>query len=185
VTPFRRKQLVGIAGALPAFVIVALTLDHASGLFVFVALPSDDLAGRLTFAVRWMLLPGVCLLLGVVVAARRGFFSDAIDGTRTPASRSLEINLRYNQNTVEQTVLACIAWAGLATSLPAESLVLIPAMAMLFAVGRGAFWVGYLIHPMGRAFGMVLTVVPTLASYAWLLWEGWKVTALVGGSNHS
>jgi hypothetical protein len=185
VTPFRRKQLIGIAGALPAFVIVALTLDHASGLFVFVALPSDDLASRLTFAVRWMLLPGICLLLGVVVAARRGFFSDAIDGTRTPTSRSLEINLRYNQNTVEQTILACIAWAGLATSLPAASLVLIPAMAMLFAVGRGAFWVGYLIHPMGRAFGMVLTVVPTLASYAWLLWEGWKVTALVGGSNHS
>jgi hypothetical protein len=152
VTPFRRKQLVGIAGAVPAFVVVALMLDHASGLFGFVALPADDLSSRLAFALRWMLLPGICLLLGVVVAGRRGFVADAIDGTRTPASHSLEINFRYNQNTLEQTLLACIAWAGLAISLPLAHIVLIPAMATLFAIGRGAFWVGYLIYPMGRAF---------------------------------
>jgi hypothetical protein len=171
VTPFRRKQLVGIAGALPAIVVVALTLDHVSTLFAFIALPSDDLSSRLAFAVRWMLVPGICLLLGVIVAARRGFVPDAIDGTRTPSSRSLEINLRYNQNTVEQTVLACIAWAGLAITLPIAHLVLIPAMATLLAIGRGTFWVGYLIHPMGRAFGMALTALPTVASYAWLAWN--------------
>jgi hypothetical protein len=171
LTPFRRKQLVGIAGALPAFLVAALTLDHASDLFAFVALPADDLSSRLAFALRWMLLPGMCLLLGVIIAGRRGFIADAIDGTRTPASRSLEINLRYNQNTLEQAVLACIAWAGLATSLPIAHVILIPAMATLFAIGRGAFWVGYLIYPMGRAFGMALTVLPTIASYAWLVWH--------------
>ena len=169
MTPFRRKQLVGIAGALPAFAVVALTLENASSLFEFVALPSDDLYSRLAFALRWMLLPGSCLLLGVIVAARRGFVPDAIDGTRTPTSRSLEINLRYNQNTLEQTVLACIVWANLAVSLPIAHLALIPAMAALFATGRVAFWVGYLIHPMGRSFGMVLTVLPTVASYAWVV----------------
>jgi hypothetical protein len=172
VTPFRRKQLVGIAGALPAFVVVALTLDHANRLFAFIALPADDLSARLAFALRWMLLPGICLLLGVIIAGRRGFVADAIDGTRTPASRSLEINLRYNQNTLEQTLLACIAWSCLAMSLPIAHIILIPAMATLFTIGRGAFWVGYLIHPMGRAFGMVLTVLPTIAAYAWLVWHG-------------
>jgi MAPEG family len=171
VSPFRRKQLVGIAGALPAFVAVALTLDHAKSLFAFLALPADDLAARLAFAARWMLLPGFCLLLGIVVAARRGFVPDAIEGTRTPASQSLEINLRYNQNTLEQTVLACIAWAGLAIKLPSADLLLIPAMAALFVTGRAAFWIGYLFHPMGRSFGMVLTVLPTLASYGWLAWQ--------------
>jgi hypothetical protein len=171
VTPFRRKQLAGIFGAVPGFIVVALTLDHASYLFAFVSLPADDLANRLSFALRWLLLPGVCILLGVMVAARRGFVPDAIDGTRTPASPSLEINLRYNQNTLEQAVLACIAWTNLAIALPNAQLSLIPAMASLFAIGRGAFWIGYLIHPMGRVFGMVITVVPTVASYAWLLWH--------------
>jgi hypothetical protein len=175
VTPFRRKQLLGVAGAVPAFVVVALTLRHASALLAVIALPPDDLSDRLAFALRWMLLPGICLLLGVMVAARRGFVPDAIDGTRTPASPSLEINLRYNQNTLEQVVLACIAWAGLATTLPLAQLTLIPAMALLFAVGRAAFWIGYLIHPMGRAFGMTITVLPTLAAYVWLLWH-WSAT---------
>ena len=173
MTPFRRKQLVGIAGTLPAVPIVVLTLGHASSLFAFVALPADELSSRLAFALRWMLLPGICLLLGVVVAARRGFIAQAIDGTRTPASHNLEINLRYNQNTLEQTVLACIAWAGLAMYLPTAHLAVIPAMATLFAIGRGAFWVGYLIDPMGRAFGMALTALPTVGSYAWLVWHAW------------
>ncbi len=88
-------------------------------------------------------------------------------------SHSLEINLRYNQNTLEQLVLACIAWAGLSLYLPTAHLVVIPAID-LFAIGRGTFWIGYLIYPMARAFGMVLTALPTIASYAWLVWFSWR-----------
>src|SRR5580658_6020578 len=102
MTPFRRKQVVGIASALPAFLVVGLTVEHANSLFAFVVLPADELSSRLAFALRWMLLPGVCLLVGVMVAGRRGFVADAIDGARTPTSHSLEINLRYNLNTLEQ-----------------------------------------------------------------------------------
>jgi MAPEG family protein len=177
VTPFRRKQFVVIAGALPAIGVVGLTIQHASSLFGFALLPADTLSGRLAFALRWMLLPGFCLLVGVISAGRRGFVADAIDGTRTPTSHTLEINLRYNQNTLEQTVLACIAWAGLAISLSIPHLVVIPAMAALFAVGRCAFWIGYLIYPTGRAFGMVLTALPTAASYVWLGWHAWHGTS--------
>ena len=50
-------------------------------------------------------------------------------------------------------------------ALPLDRLVLIPAMAALFGVGRIAFWIGYLVYPIGRAFGMVLTVAPTLGAY--------------------
>jgi hypothetical protein len=171
VTPFHRKQLMAIAGALLGSLVVALTLEQASNLFAFAVLPADELPSRLAFALKWMLLPGACLLVGVMVAGRRGFIADAIDGTRTPTSHSLEINLRYNLNTLEQTVLACIAWASLATDLPLSHLVVIPAMATLFAMGRVAFWVGYLIYPVGRAFGMVLTALPTVASYLWLAWH--------------
>jgi hypothetical protein len=64
----------------------------------------------------------------------------ARDGTRSPANYNLEINLRYNQNTVEQVILAAIAWFGLAVTLPVRSLYLIPAMAAAFVVGRARFW---------------------------------------------
>jgi hypothetical protein len=167
----RRKQLIGVAAALPAALCVALTLNFAPQLFSAAALPQDSPAQRLAFVVHWLLLPAGTLLAGVVLAARRGFHADTIDGTRAPASYGMEINLRYNQNTLKQVVLAASAWAALALALPRAQLVLIPAMAALFVLGRATFWIGYLMHPMGRAFGMVLTVLPTLCAFGWLLWR--------------
>jgi hypothetical protein len=170
----RRNQLIGIAAALPAILCVILTLTFAPRLFGAAALPADTPAARLAFVAHWLVLPAVTLLAGVILAARRGFHADAIEGTRTPASHGLEINLRYNQNTLEQVVLAVIAWTALALVLPHASLVLIPALATLFLVGRASFWIGYLLHPMGRAFGMVLTVLPTLGALGWLLWRTFR-----------
>ena len=163
-----RKQLIAFAGAVTAFPVILLVWQHAAQLFARVTLPADDAASRLAYAAHWLILPGLTLLAGVIGAGRRGFFADAIDGTRTPANHGLEINLRYNKNTLEQTVLVVIAWGAMAPLLPRDELVLIPAMAFLFAFGRIAFWIGYLLHPLARAFGMVLTVAPTLAAYVWL-----------------
>lgn len=166
-----RKQWIGLAGAVLAILGLVLLFQQAPRLFAGVSLPADDPAERMAFAATWLAIPGGALLIGVWAAARRGFMPDAIDGTRTPADYGLEINLRYNQNTVEQVILAAIAWIGLGLALPVQHLYLIPAMAMAFAVGRATFWIGYLIHPMGRAFGMVATMLPTLSAYRWLAWR--------------
>lgn len=163
-----RKQLIGFAGAAAAFVTLALVW-HFRETFSRLGPVSDDTQSRLAYMFIWLLLPGISLLLGVVGAARRGFYRDAIDGTRTPASPALEINLRYNQNTVEQVLLAAIAWAGLAIRLPHHLLFVISVMAVLFLVGRITFFAGYLIYPVARAYGMVLTIVPTLIAYLWLI----------------
>jgi hypothetical protein len=166
-----RKQFIGLVGTIIALVILFLWSECAPLVLAGIRMPEADTAHRLGFAVQWLLVPGLTLLGGVWVAARRGFMPDAIDGTRTPASHGLEINLRYNQNTIEQTILATIAWTGLSLALPYHELYLIPAMAIAFATGRITFWIGYLIHPMARAFGMVLTVVPTIIALGWLSWR--------------
>ncbi len=113
-------------------------------------------------------MPGLTLLAGICAAARWGFMPDAIDGTRMSSSHSLEINLRYNRNTLERVVLAAIAWTGLAVTHPHVQLVLVPAAALLFGFAHIAFWIGYLIHPTGCTIGMVLTALRTLAACAWL-----------------
>jgi hypothetical protein len=162
-----RSQILVGAGILMAVIVL---LVFASDRFsIAVTLPLDDTAERLAFAAKWLLVPGFTLLLGVGMVANRRFFTpDAIDGSRTPESRSLEINLRYNQNTLEQTALVLIAWPLLALWLPADRLGLIPLLAVLFGVGRVAFWIGYLIAPWARAFGFALTFYPTVAVYVWL-----------------
>ena len=166
---FRRKQAIGVALAIAAALVVALVGLRATTLFAALLPDADDLATRLAFAVRWLLAPGCMLLAGVQVAASRGFHPDAIDGTPTPRSHALEIALRYNRNTVEQTLLAAIAWLGLAVGVPHAALAFIPAMAALFVVGRITFWIGYLVLPIARAFGMVLTALPTIVAIVWLL----------------
>ncbi len=111
------KQLIGIACAAAAFATMALAWHYR---FVFVdSEPAFyDPASRLAFALTWLLLPAFTLLVGIIAAGRRGFYPDAMDGMRTPTNWSLELNLRYNQNTLEQVVLAAIAWCGLTVQLP-------------------------------------------------------------------
>jgi hypothetical protein len=131
-----------------------------------------DVQGRLVFAAQWLIVPGLMLLASVMVTMFTRFVSrDAFDGTRTPGSRFLEINIRVTQNTLEQVVLAAIAWIGLALALPAERLGVIPVLAALFAVGRILFWVGYQIDPVARAIGFGLTLVPTAVALIWLAWR--------------
>jgi len=164
-----RKQLIVVAGAVPAVIVVYLAARYASTLFGFAALPADNMGARLAFAAHWLTVPALTLLAGILAAGNRRFIGDAIDGTRSPLRHSLEINLRYNQNTLEQALLAAIAWINLSVMLPQERLVLIPAAAILFGFGRATFWIGYLIYPTARAFGMVLTALPTIAAYVWLV----------------
>jgi len=160
------KQLL-IALGMVAAVVVCLAAA-AFGLAHPIRAP-DGTAGRLAFAVRWLLVPGLCLLAGIGLTANRRFFApDAIDGGPPTPGSALDINLRYNKNTLEQTVLAAVAWTGLALALPPERLGLIPALAVLFGLGRAAFWIGYLMAPWARAFGLGLTFYPTAAALVWL-----------------
>jgi len=162
----RGTQILVAIGMIAAAVVVWFA--WTGPLHPAVTLPIDDTAERLVFAAKWLLVPGVTLLLGIGLVANRRFFTPAIDGTRQPESPSLEINLRYNQNTLEQTMLVVIAWPLLAVLLPPAQLGLIPVLAVLFGIGRIAFWIGYLIAPAARAFGFALTFYPTVVAYVWL-----------------
>ena len=162
-----RKQLLIALGMLAAvavcLLVARLALDAPPPVVEL------GIEGRLAFAVRWLLVPGLCLLVGIGFTANRRFFSaEAIDGGAPSKPGPFQVNLRYNTNTLEQTVLAAIAWTGLALALPAENLGLIPALAGLFAAGRAAFWLGYLYAPWARAFGLGLTFYPTVAAFVWL-----------------
>lgn len=161
-----RKQVLIALGVLAALGVCLGVVSHAVGAHAGGDLATAD---RLALALHWLLLPGLCLFAGIAMTANHRFFSsEAIDGAAPSRPGAFEINLRYNQNTLEQTVLAAVAWSGLALSLPAKDLDVIPAMAGLFVVGRAAFWIGYLYAPWARAFGLGLTFYPTVAALVWL-----------------
>ena len=166
-----RKQILVALGMAGAVAILLLSWSRLAQLPL--PLPDgDDQAARLAFVAQWLLLPGLALFAGIAVVANRRFFTTvAIDGERNSQSRLIEIALRYNQNTLEQTVLAAIAWMGLALALSHDMLKLIPAMAIAFVVGRALFFIGYLIAPAARALGMGLSAYPSFAALIWLVWR--------------
>ncbi len=58
---------------------------------------------RLAYAIKYDFCAGIMLLAGVVCVAQQLFFSpEAMDGSRPPEGSSLDINLRYLKNTLEQ-----------------------------------------------------------------------------------
>lgn len=124
-------------------------------------------ADRIAFALRSDLFLFVWLA-GCFVAVSRGRFHSSADiggsafGRPSPA---IAIRVAVLQNSLEQVVLALGAHLILATVLRDGELVLIPLLVFLFWVGRVTFAAGYSGGAPGRAFGMVVTVAPTAASY--------------------
>jgi hypothetical protein len=170
---FQQKQLLILGGMLAAVIASIIVV-----FFVAWGAPDPlptDAGEKLAFAMRWLLAPGLALFVGVGVTANRRFFlPSAIDGERNVEDGAFEINLRYNQNTLEQLALAAVAWTGLALVLPVEEIGVVARMAVMFGAGRLAFWMGYHYAPWARAFGMGLTAYPTFGALAYLAWTAFQ-----------
>ena len=59
----------------------------------------------------------------------------------------------------------------LSVNLTAEQMRAIPAVVIVFILARVAFWVGYRIHPLYRAFGMAATGYLNVCILAFALWK--------------
>ncbi len=157
-----------LTGGLCGFVVIAVWFAYVPDL-IAVGHIAETL-DRLVLGVRWAALLQVPLALGIVAVAQQRFWSSRYaDGSAPISGSSLDINRRYLTNTVEQTLLATVGTLALAVTAPPDYLSFVPALAMLFVLARICFWVGYLIHPYARAFGLVLTLAPTIAVYIYVL----------------
>ena len=114
---------------------------------------SLDVATKLGYTAKWMLLPSASVLIAVMNVARgRG---------RTKAwhlsGREHLVELQKNicTNTVEQFCVFSFGLMALGASAQTqEQMRFIPTAAMLFFIGRILFMVGYSIRPEYRGFGM-------------------------------
>lgn len=126
--------------------------------------------GRIADAARWSLVAALPLLLQIAVVSCRRFLSEAIDPTLNREDKSTDIDRRVAVNTTEQLLLFLVAAFAMAPALPVGWLPLIPAAAITFAGARMAFWFGYRIDPLLRAFGMAATFSLNLGLFAAALW---------------
>lgn len=126
-------------------------------------LPDNDTVARIAFASKWAVLPTLVLLATVAALARHRFFTrqDIDGGGLSPGTDKARVFQAVLQNTLEQTVLACLAYLVWAVTVPHGWLASIPAAALLFLVGRVAFFRGYRRGAPARAFGFATTFYPS------------------------
>lgn len=131
--------------------------------------PGAALAVRLAFAIRWDALAILPLFAMIVAVGNARFLGEAIDPTAGKESRAMLINGRVADNSLQQYLLFLMATLSLAASEGAR-MGAVSAAAAIFIVMRMAFWIGYRIDPLYRAFGMSATGYLAVALGAYALW---------------
>jgi hypothetical protein len=157
------KQKAVIRWAIPA---VAITLVALVALLVWIpnrALPVDETGARLAWALPWTLLPMLTLMVSIMRVANHRFATpEDIDGSGLTTGTARVLVLRaILQNTLEQAILAVMAYLVWSVTMPVPWLGVIPVAAVLFTIGRVLFAGGYERGAAGRAMGFGLTAYAT------------------------
>jgi hypothetical protein len=97
--------------------------------------------------------------------------SEAIDPLLHKEDLRTQINSRVVENTLQQFLIFLVGTLALATNLSPEQMRVIPASIVVFIVARLAFWIGYRIHLLYRAFGMAATECLNVSILAAALWK--------------
>jgi hypothetical protein len=128
---------------------------------------SGDPQSRVAVWIACILFVAAWLLICVGrLAGHRFFTPEDIDGGgvagNSPKAALLQALL---QNTLEQTVLAMVAYAAWLWLAPPERLGLVIVFSAYFAVGRILFFVGYSYGAPARALGFTLTFYPNVGLF--------------------
>jgi hypothetical protein len=117
-----------------------------------------DLASRISVAIQSCALLSIFLVVSVGrLAGHRFFTPEDIDaGAAQGGTDRAKMLQSLLQNTLEQTVIAILVYMAWAVMMPAGWLSVVPMAAILFAVGRILFFVGYGRGAPSRALGFAL-----------------------------
>jgi hypothetical protein len=166
----KQEQKIVAIGAASGVALMVVSVWMLTGLLPQPLIP--DAAGeRLAYALRANVVALVPLFLMLITVGNSRFLSDAIDPTRRAESQSMEIDGRVAANTLEQNFGFAVASLALSTLVPLPHLQVVWACAIVFVVGRIAFWIGYRMNPLYRAPGMSATAYLNLGIILYVLYR--------------
>jgi len=166
----KTEQKIVAAGAASGVALMALSVWALTTL-----LPQPPIAGaiaeRLAYALQANIVAVLPLFVMFIAVGNARFLSEAIDPTRRAESRSMEIDGRVADNTLQQNFVFVVASLALSTVVPLHQLQAVWACAIVFVVARSAFWLGYRINPLYRAPGMSATAYMNLGMILYVLYR--------------
>lgn len=154
----RNVVVRGVAGALFSVAVLWIGYLALPQWFEFPTSQSESLV----FAIQANTVCVLWVVIAIRMVSRGRLRSKAdIDGSAFgPPSKALAIKVAFLQNTLEQAFVAVGANICLATLVKGPELSLIVGSVALFSIGRVTFYLGYPSGAPGRAFGIVVTMLP-------------------------
>lgn len=172
----RARVALAVGLSLPPALVLWVALRHA-----LPPIAADPMAFALGCSGAVLLLT---LAPGIEAVAHERLFHASIDPLAGADSRRLMVNQRYLQNTLEQAALFVPGLFLLAHH--ADDLRAVAAIAILWTLGRWAYWIGYHIDPLWRGLGVfsmgigLATLAYGVGAFGYTL-AGWTGTvALIG-----
>ena len=163
-----------VAGGAASGVLAMLAFMYAlPGLMPALA-ETTDAGERLAFAAKWIAVASAPLFVSIAAVGNARFKSEAIDPTAGKESRTLIVNGRVADNTLQQFALFTAAAFSVAASATGDEMSIVAAAALVFLVARLAFWIGYRIDPLYRAAGMAATSYLNLLLFGLAAWMAWR-----------
>lgn len=128
-------------------------------------------AEQLAFVVRVDLFVAIWVVIGIRLVSRIRFSSidDNAGSAYSAPSVRLAVPAAFLQNTLEQAFTAIVGHLALVAVGGEATMAFVVAATVLFTLGRITFLLGYPAGAGGRAFGMVMTMLPTIGAYGWAL----------------
>lgn len=164
-----RRHFLTLAG------IVAGTVLAWGAFFLFLpaAGPAAETAPaeRLARAAALLAWPALLVLAMIVAVALARFATGAFDPLKDAEGRFQRVTQRVLTNTVEQVAVFGPALLAASVLMEAGRLPALSVAAGLFVAGRLLFWAGYLLDPLHRSIGMVVTMNVNAGLLAYCLWR--------------
>jgi uncharacterized MAPEG superfamily protein len=135
---------------------------------------ATDLAGRIGYALTWDTLPALTFFFMVAAVGNARFKSEAIDPTLGKENPTMVVDGRVADNTLQQLILFLVGTTALAAAVEGEAVKIVGAAAITFVIMRIAFWIGYRIKPVYRAFGFSSTAYMNLGLLLAAIWIGFR-----------
>ncbi len=164
----RDQKIVAIGAASGVAAMVALVWLLST--LIVPPIISDTAADRIAYALRWAVPTALLFFFMVAAVGNARFTSEAIDPTVGKESQRMIVDGRVVDNTLQQLVLFLVGMLALAVTLPVQRLSIIAAVSITFVVMRLAFWIGYRIKPIYRAFGFSSTAYMNAGMLIAALW---------------
>ena len=159
-----------LTGAISGIVAMGLLLW-----LLFHLLPNpetSDLASRIAYALKWDAVAALPLFFMLAAIGNARFSSEAIDPTLGKESQAMIVDGKVAGNTLEQFAIFVVATLALAAGVEGDAVRIVGAAAITFVLMRIAFWVGYRINPIYRAFGFSSTAYLNLGLLVAAIWFG-------------